>query len=137
MNALAEGQTARLYFELANSLKGTVLKTDVPPLQSAHVRGARRGVAVLSLSGGALPKVRRQSSSALGISPNRTERRRRGIDLDSCGVGRRGAHGACTRDRSARALSPSPVVFVDDDHRRPAGGEEEPHPARRYLLFPV
>ena len=42
MNALAEGQTARLYFELANSLKGTVLKTDVPPLQSAHVRGVRR-----------------------------------------------------------------------------------------------
>src|SRR5580765_4487202 len=68
MNPLAEGQTARLYFEFANSLKGTVLKADVPPLQSAHVRGVRRGVAVLPLSGDPLQKVRREPPSAPWLS---------------------------------------------------------------------
>src|SRR5215831_11739088 len=95
MNALAEGQTARLYFEFANSLKGTVLKTDVLPLQSAHVRPVRRGVTVLSLPGGALQKVPGESSSAPWGSANRAERRRRGIDLDSCRIGGRSADGAC------------------------------------------
>src|SRR5216684_346459 len=60
MNALAEGQTGRLYCELANSLKGTVLKTDVLPLQPPHADRLCGRLAVLPVSGGALQEVRRQ-----------------------------------------------------------------------------
>src|SRR5262249_24731719 len=105
MNALAEGQTARLYFEVSNSLKSTAFKTDGLPLQSAYVCGFRRRLAVLSVSGGALPEVRWQPASASRLLADWIERRWRRVDLDSRGLGRRGAHRACAGGRFENPLS--------------------------------
>src|SRR5262249_2796315 len=110
---------------------------DVSALQRAHARGLHRRVAVLSLSGGALQEVHRQPAAASRIPADRLQCRRRGVDLDPRGLGRRSAHRARARRRPEGALPAAAAVSVDDDDRRTAGGAAQPVEHRRRVLFPV
>ena len=74
------------------------------------------------LSGDPLQEVHRQPAAAPRLPADHVQRRRRGVDLDSRRVGRRGADGARARRRSQGALSAPAALPLDDDDRRAAGG---------------
>ena len=103
-------------------------RRDVSPLMYTfysvlRAGGLRDRLAVVPLPGPPLQEIRRQPRPADGLSARFVQHRRRRIDLDSRGVGRRGADGAAADRRAAASAIPNlRIVPVDDDDCRAAAG---------------
>ena len=98
MNALAEGQTVR--YTLRNPQPR--FSAMYLALQPADAGRLRRRLAVLPVPGDPLQEIHRQPAAAPRLPADLVQPRRRGVDLDSRGVGRRGADRARAGRRSAR-----------------------------------
>ena len=130
---LAKGQTSGL----RSAWQEPGRDAHVPPLQPAHSLLWRPGVAVPPVSGDSLQEVRRQPRPAARLPAGVLQPGRRGVDLDSRRLGRRGADRAGADCRAAAALSEPAALPVDDDDGRPAGGAAERPRRRRRLLLSV
>src|SRR5215831_2957261 len=114
-----------------HSKRYTLIVPYVSPLQCVDAGGFRAGLSVFRVSGDSLQEVRRQPARTARLSADLLQRRRRGVDLDSRRLGRRGADGAGAGRRSETPLSAAPPLSLDDHDRRPAGGKGESAALRR------